>query len=475
MNHLDITQTLNPQTNLEIFFDQIMQNYPGSIFITDGNGKLVYVTDSIEQMLGKKPEWFIGKTVDDIINEGIVKETSTQEAISSGKTNIKYLTSTTGAVMLIISRPIFDDKGKLKYIFSYAALQYEYEKANRYFQKERKKYENVIQYLSEINDNNTQIIAESSSMKHLLSVTRRIAETNSTIMISGESGTGKEVIAHFIHQCSNRSDKPFIPVNCAAIPAELAEAQFFGYEKGAFTGASKEGKAGLFEFADKGTIFLDEIGELPLLIQSKLLRVLETGTVSRVGGGEKTKQVDVRIIAATNRNLFQEVKNGHFREDLYYRLNVFPITIAPLRERPEDIEALAQLFLQKYNRQYHTSKVFDPMTIDIFKQYKWPGNVRELRNIVERLALLSNGILSPEHLDNSFTPKTEWTASKETTVFKATEHKKLKDRLKEYEADCIRQALIHHHGDVPGAAMELEIPVSTLYQKIRNYGLNIKN
>ena len=474
MSYIDLNQSLHPSTDLEKFYDRIMQNYPGSVFITDGTGKLVYVTESIEQMLGKKPEWFIGKSTEDIVSAGIVKETSTQEAIASGKTNVKYLKSTSGAIMLIISKPVFDADGNVELIVSYAAHQHEYDKASRFFQKERTKYENVIQYLSEFNDNNKDIVAASDAMRNLLAVTRRIAETNSTVMISGESGTGKEVVAHYIHQCSLRKDKPFIPVNCAAIPAELAESQFFGYEKGAFTGAIKEGKAGLFEFAHKGTLFLDEIGELPLPIQSKLLRVLETGTVSRVGGGEKAKNVDVRIIAATNRDLLQEVRNGNFREDLYYRLNVFPITIAPLRERPEDIEALAYVFLQKYNKQYHTSKAFDPQTLQILKNYRWPGNVRELRNIVERLALLSDKVITPNLLDQSFSAQPSLPSTMSTYAPFYEEGKSLKDRLKDYEKHCIREALAHNQGDVTRTALELEMPVSTLYQKIRTYKIPIK-
>ena len=195
---------------------------------------------------------------------------------------------------------------------------------------------------------------------------------------------------------------------------------------------------------------------------------------SFVGGGEKSKKVDVRIIAATHRNLFQEVQNGNFREDLYYRLNVFPVTIAPLRERPEDIEALAQVFLDKYNQQYHTAKIFDPETIRLLKHYRWPGNVRELRNIVERLALLSGGIITPDMLDQSFTPLPEKPKKEfpiETTHYT---HKTLKERWKEYEAFYIQEALNQHNGDITQTALSLEMPVSTLYLKIRTYGLKTK-
>ena len=474
MRNITMKESLNPSTDLELFYDDLLQHFPGWVFVTDNDGKVVYVTDSIEQMFEKKTEWFIGKYVKDIVKEGLLTETSAQDALKRDK-KVKYLTTTTGVTMLILSVPIYDNEGNRELVVTFASKKGEYEKAYLLARREGVKYEHVIRYLSEFNGKQTQIVAESSSMKNLLSVTRRIAETDSTIMINGESGTGKEVIAHYIHNCSNRRSKAFIPVNCAAIPAELAEAQFFGYEKGAFTGANKDGKAGLFEFADKGTLFLDEIGDLPLPIQSKLLRVLETGTVSRVGGGEKLKNVDVRIIAATHRNLFQEVQNGNFREDLYYRLNVFPVTIAPLRERPDDIEALAQVFLDKYNQHYHTAKIFDPHTIHLLKLYKWPGNVRELRNIVERLALLSTGLITPDLLDHSFTQSTlsVETAPSDTSI--DYEQKSLKARLKEYEALCIHEALNQNKGDVTLTAQALEMPVSTLYQKIRTYGIQIKN
>ena len=474
MNNITIDQSLNPSTDLEKFYNQVLQELPGSVVVTDGTGKTLFVTDSIEQMLGKKPDWFIGKYVKDYVEAGLVKETTTQDVIKTGKTKIKYLKSASGATIINISVPVYDKNGKLSLVISFSSQRAPYEKGYQITRKELTKYEHVIQYLAEFNDKQTQIVAESHAMRNLLSVTRRIAETDSTIMISGESGTGKEVVAHYVHQCSRRKDKPFIPVNCAAIPAELAEAQFFGYEKGAFTGANKEGKAGLFEFADQGTLFLDEIGDLPLPIQSKLLRVIETGTVSRVGGGEKEKHVDVRIIAATHRDLFQEVKNGNFREDLYYRLNVFPVTIAPLRERPEDIEALAQVFLDKYNQQYHTAKFFDSKTITLLQRYKWPGNVRELRNIVERLALLSDTIITPDFLDSSFTLEPESPTSTLDSDSIHYEHKSLKTRLKDFEALCIQEALNHSNGDVTQTAVALEMPVSTLYQKIRTYKIPIK-
>lgn len=475
MYNLEHSNTLDPRTELEKFYNLILQMYPGGICITDAKANILYATDNMFELIGKKPEWLMGKNVQDLLDTGIIEDSITFDVISSNKKRARFLKSTDDKKFFAIGFPIYNHRDELTYVFCYVANKDEYYKANRYFQTECRNSQSAVQYLSEFNSKEERIIAESDAMKHLLTVTQRIAGTNSTVMIYGESGTGKEVVAHYIHQCSNRQSNPFIPVNCAAIPAELAESQFFGYEKGSFTGANKEGKAGLFEFANTGTLFLDEIGELPLTIQSKLLRVLETGKVSRVGGGEKEKTVDVRIIAATNRNLFEEVQKGTFREDLYYRLNVFPVTLAPLRERPEDVEALAEWFLDKYNKTYHTHKFFDPITMTLFKRYKWPGNVRELRNIVERLALLSEDTITPDLLDASFTQheKIQTQGPKHSRDF-FVEGKSLKTQMKEFEAFCIKDALSHYENDVPKAAQSLDMPVSTLYQKMRTYGLNKK-
>jgi transcriptional regulator with PAS, ATPase and Fis domain len=210
------------------------------------------------------------------------------------------------------------------------------------------------------------------------------------VLILGESGVGKEMVANLIHETSDRKNSPFIKVNCGAIPENLLESELFGYEGGAFTGAKKEGKMGLFELANKGTLFLDEIAEMPLALQVKLLRVLQEREVMRVGG-VKPVAVNVRIIAATNRNLHEDVQKGNFREDLYYRLNVIPLSILPLRERREDILPLASYFIEQFNQKYLTKKTLSAETAEAFELYNWPGNVRELQNIVERLIVMSDG------------------------------------------------------------------------------------
>ena len=243
--------------------------------------------------------------------------------------------------------------------------------------------------LETVNDS-VDILGESGALKAILNRIRAVAPTDSTVMILGETGTGKELIAKEIHKRSRRADKPLIRVNCASIPKELYESEFFGHVKGAFTGAFKD-RLGRFEAADGGTLFLDEVGEIPLDLQSKLLRVLQEKQYERVGD-EKTKEVDVRIIAATNRDLSAEVSAGRFREDLYYRLNVFPIEVVPLRERTEDIPLLAKHFMEMVTKDMNCPTArLTPAGIATLQNYHWPGNIRELRNVIERAMILAQG------------------------------------------------------------------------------------
>ncbi len=235
-----------------------------------------------------------------------------------------------------------------------------------------------------------KIIGDSEPLMHSLFRVEQVAETDTTVLLEGETGTGKELFAHAIHKRSKRKDKPFVKVNCASLPASLIESELFGHEKGAFTGAIQK-QIGRFELADQGTIFLDEIGELPFDLQAKLLHVLQSGEFERIGN-PKTVKVDVRVIAATNRNLEDQIRKKRFRKDLYYRLNVYPITIAPLRDRISDIPLLAEHFVKQFNRQMDKNiKKIPVKTIKQLQKYSWPGNVRELENIIERAVIISHG------------------------------------------------------------------------------------
>ncbi len=308
------------------------------------------------------------------------------------------------------------------------------------------------------------IVGESKKIKEIKNLICKIADSKASVLLMGESGTGKELFARAIHQCSQRRNKPFVAINCAALPQTLLESELFGYEKGAFTGALKQ-KKGKFELANGGTLFLDEIGEMNLETQSKLLRVLQEKEYERVGGLKPIK-VDIRVVAATNVDLKEAIKHGRFREDLYYRINVIPIEIPPLRERKEDIPILAEYFLKMFNREYDKSiDLISMEVLDIFMEYEWRGNARELKNIIESAVAVASPddkILGPQHLQAHFVNT------------KRKNSNEIKDgmSLAEIEKQYIYNTLKKVNWNKSKAAKILNINRQTLYNKIKS--LNIK-
>ena len=321
-----------------------------------------------------------------------------------------------------------------------------------------------------------RIIGKSKTMQEVFRSLERVIETNVTVSIQGESGTGKELLARSIHFNGRRKQKPFVAVNCAAIPESLLESEFFGHEKGAFTGAIAR-RVGKFEQADGGTIFLDEIGDMPYSTQVKILRVLQERRFQRVGGTE-TVEVDVRVISATNKNLEEEMKQGNFREDLYYRINVYPIFVPPLRRRREDIPALAAFFLEKFNKEYRRKiKAILPQTLDYLMNYEWPGNVRELENILERSFLhASDGVLAAEHLPITITSlKEDWHQDDSfIDLKKVVSLTKQITPMKDLEKAVLQQALKLTNYNMSSAALELGIGRTTLYRKLEKYGITLR-
>jgi formate hydrogenlyase transcriptional activator len=308
-----------------------------------------------------------------------------------------------------------------------------------------------------------QVIGNSSALESVLEQVERVAPTDSTVLLQGETGTGKELVARAIHNISSRCGRPYIKLNCAAIPFDLLESELFGHEKGAFTGAIAQ-KTGRFEMADKGTLFLDEVGDISLALQSKLLRVLQEQEFERLGS-TRTHQVDVRLVAATNRNLVDMVKRNEFRSDLYYRLNVFPIALPPLRERREDIPALVAHFIEIFGRRMGKQiEHIPPETMSAFSSYQWPGNIRELQNFIERSVILSDGIvLRPPLAELKHSPDAE--SPRAIT-------------LEEAERDHIRKTLETTRWVVAGpsgAAARLGIPRSTLYFRMQKLGISRSN
>jgi formate hydrogenlyase transcriptional activator len=322
----------------------------------------------------------------------------------------------------------------------------------------------VARFESAGQDNNPrrfeQIIGSSPALEAVLEQVERVAPTDSTVLVQGETGTGKELIARAIHNLSSRCGRPFIKLNCAAIPFDLLESELFGHEKGAFTGAIAQ-KIGRFELADKGTLFLDEVGDIPLPLQPKLLRVLQEQEFERLGSG-RTHQVDVRLVAATHRNLVEMVKRNEFRSDLYYRLNVFPVTLPPLRARREDIPALAEHFVEIYARRM--GKKIDRISPEVMSEltsYPWPGNIRELQNFIERSVILSSGNV----LDSPLASLKN--AAEVETLGPIT--------MEDAERDHIRKTLEQTRWVVSGpngAAARLGIKRSTLYFRMQKLGIS---
>jgi transcriptional regulator with PAS, ATPase and Fis domain len=307
------------------------------------------------------------------------------------------------------------------------------------------------------------IICQNKTLKTIVARAKKIAKSPSTILLTGESGTGKEVFAQAIHNASDREEGPFIPINCGAIPRELIQSELFGYETGAFTGADRKGRMGKFEIANGGTLFLDEIGDMPLKMQVNLLRVIADRSIVRIGGAKQIP-VDVRLIAATNQNLLDAVEEGNFREDLYYRLNVVPLRLPPLRERPEDVIPIAKYHLSRISRRFgkHINRIH-PDAQKALCAYAWPGNIREVRNAIEQAVNMTPGdTILPKHLP-------EYIHNQKTISIPAENHQLFK--LSALEKDAIQRALHHFKGNITKASRALGIGRNTLYDKMKKYGL----
>ncbi|MEE0741162.1 MAG: sigma 54-interacting transcriptional regulator [Emergencia sp.] len=317
------------------------------------------------------------------------------------------------------------------------------------------------------------IIGKDPEMQRMLKTAQVAAATPATIMLRGESGTGKEIIANAIHNASKRRNEKFIKINCSSIPEELLESELFGYKEGAFTGARRGGKKGLFQEADGGTLFLDEIGDVSSKMQVKLLRVLQEKEIMPVGSTEAI-DVDVRIICATNKPLEEMIERGEFREDLYYRLNVFPLFIPPLRERKEDIGLISQYLLNQYNEFYDRSvNMIEPEAVELLKTSDWPGNVRELENVLSRALINLNEKeekLSVEDVEGALRGQDK-PRSKKNDALQMDFPENLNDAIKETEKYCLLRAIKRHDGDKNKAANDLGIPLRTLYYKCKNLGI----
>lgn len=370
------------------FFFKVMDD--NDISITDEKGIMLKVSSNYGKHYGIDNSEILGKSVYELEKKKIFYPSVTNEVLREKKKVTLLQKNIFGQSMLVTGVPIFDENNKIKYVISFHSIDI----AN--LCDFREKYEKMIEYMTahyaEIMElklkkmQTKEIISKSKKMNNIYKIITNIADTNANVLITGETGVGKNLFAKLIHKESNRVEKAFVEINCGTIPENLIESELFGYEKGSFTGADIKGKIGKVELANNGTLFLDEIGELPLNMQQKLLQVIQDKKIIRVGG-TKYIDVDFRLVAATNKNLVELSEKGQFREDLYYRLNVVPIHIPPLRERMEDVLLLINHFLAENNKKYNKFKVLTEDTTNALLSYYWPGNVRELENIMERLVL----------------------------------------------------------------------------------------
>lgn len=437
------------------------------ICVIDGKGNILDINEGYTKITNITRENVVGFNVADLLDKEcfgmkVSKEVLKNKTKVSKTATIKW----NNKRVLVIGNPFFDEEGKLTQIITVIrdlteviALKEQLEEK----EKENQRYLNELKLIRS-RKKHGEFLGISVQSQKIRDVIHQVAKTDVTILITGETGTGKEIIAKEIHGNSHRSNEPYIKVNCAAIPETLLESEFFGYEKGAFTGATDKEKLGLLEAAHGGTVLLDEIGEMPLHLQPKILRFLQEKEITRVGGTTPVK-LDVRVLAATNQNLEEQIEKGKFREDLYYRLKVIPIEIPPLRERKDDISILAYKFINDFNKEYKKDIIFTEGALRILESHTWPGNVRELENTIQRLIIMHNDDIIT---DNDVAKLLEM--GKSPLELAMDDSLSLKESIEVLEKKIIGNAL-ETHGSTYKAAEVLGVSQSTIVRKAQAFGI----
>ncbi|MES5896067.1 MULTISPECIES: sigma 54-interacting transcriptional regulator [Bacillus cereus group] len=425
------------------------------IFVTDDKGIVVRVNSMCERHYQLSAKELVGKHVKELQKEGIFYPSATLEVIEKKRPVELVQTTKSGEYLHVRTRPVFDDEGNLRRVISYSrdlTELYQLRQKVEEMDNQLKTYKKELRETYE----HEGLIFKSSAMQKIVETIKKVSVVDSTVLVLGETGVGKSRLVRHLHEVSHRKNESFYEINCAALPTNLIESELFGYSGGSFTGANREGKKGLLESAHKGTLFLDEIGEMPLEIQAKLLQVLQEKTFRPIGGRE-LKKVDVRIVAATNRDLSTMVKQGTFRKDLYYRLNVIPISIPPLRERTEDILPLIYHYLQHFNKKYGRDVKLAPSTLQMFVGYPWEGNNREIENVIERIVITADDFVMVEDLPLSM---------QEATVEQSGQS--LYRMLEEVERNIILKAY-KTYGSSYKVAEFLQISQSAATRKIKKF------
>ena len=451
----------------QIDFREICENLYDGIHVTDGTGTIIFINQAYTRTTGIKPEDLLGRKVSEVEREGKLYKGAVTDTVLAQRRRVNSVATIfpLNKEVLVTGTPVFAPDGSIKMVVTNTRDFPELKRLEQQLltlTEERQKADEELAYLRQQQTGGKQMYYHSAAMRQVVELIHTVAPTDVTVLITGESGTGKELIANEIYQNSTRRGKPFIKVNCAAIPAELLESELFGYEKGAFTGARRSGKSGMFELANTGVILLDEIGDMPLPLQAKLLRVLQQREIMRIGGS-KTIQLDLRVIASTNLDLQEQVRAGRFREDLYYRLNVVPIELKPLRERKEDIPYLVERFCADFSKKYGKDTRISAAGMDLLQSYRWPGNIRELENMLERIVVTnSGGIITRDVVYSALNP--DGSHSHLNPAAGGT----LRQQVFAFEREVILQA-VEREGSLRKAAKALGVDHSTLVKKYRHF------
>ncbi len=438
--------------------EAIIEGSTDGIYVVDKQGITILVNSAYEELSGFKREELIGHHMADLTKEGYFDQ-SVSLLVLAEKKRVSILQRLGGKKDVICTgNPYLNDSGEIELVVtSVRDITQLNEMKQELIKAQRFSGINHNRYTFRLGGSSDHVVFQSEPMKQIITKVGQVAPYPTSILLSGPSGVGKEVIANLIHSLSDRKDKPFIKVNCGAIPEQLLESELFGYEKGAFTGARQEGKLGLLELADKGTVMLDEIGEIPLSLQVKLLRVLQEKQVQRLGGN-LVRNLDIRIISATNQDLQALIRQGRFREDLYYRLQVVEIRIPPLAERGEDVEALLEHFFNYYAKLYHIEKYLSAEAKKILTSYHWPGNVRELKNLMECMIVsVPSQTIEPHDLPPHISDQTLPAAALT-----------LKQRVERFEQRIILETM-QKHPSLRKAAEQLGVDHSTLVKKMKRW------
>ena len=517
----EVDASLGDFLDYGIDFKRVVDGLDDSLLITDNTGKCIYVNPAYSKNTSIQPKEILGKVVMDEYGPGkLFSHGAVGDVIKTGKVTFCLCKTSKNDIPLtgyIIGTPLFDNQGNLQQVIALSRPIVQLKGLRNDFAAFVSELNQIQKQLSPTTTDAKEqlsppMIGKETTMAPIWSLIHHIAPTDATVLITGESGTGKEVLADEIFRNSNRKNERFVKLNCASIPAQLFESELFGYEKGAFSGANAKGKPGLFELANHGTLLLDEIGDMPLDLQVKLLRAIQTKEITRIGG-IKPIHLDVRIIAATNCNLKAKVADGTFRQDLFYRLNDVPIKIPPLRERKDDIEALCDFFIRKFSEKYHSSFSLTELQLDYLRSYNWPGNIRELENIMEYLVICSSGVgavnnemitnllgISNEIVENPMSASATETAASlaeisspsanlsvaepqppvaelqtsgnsDTAQNTPTANIDFTTAVEQYEKKLIEEAL-QHSKNLREAGKLLNVNASTVSRKIKQYHIN---